>query len=205
MRHKKKELKMQSKKAKIKKVVKRVALALTGALCLCTGTIPAACIVNRITRETSNTVVFSNAYENDLPRSTDFAVTYLSDFFMYLPITLRQNLNGNRVDWFHRPTKEQVLEKLADDNYQNVIFIGHRESDYFRAKDDFVLADDIVKRGIKKKEGFVLQHTCGRGIASMLRGALLSDPNKGYSFNGDITSFENYSKAVKELFSPSDY
>jgi hypothetical protein len=156
-------------------------------------------LINKRMNKESNTVVFSNSQIQKAPEWTFPITNGISNFVMYLPLTLRQNLNSNKVDWYNLPTKEDIYTLLKKERYSNVVFIGHGSKNHFYAKNGYVYAEVVRKKGIKKKDGFLIQHTCGGGIGLDLREALLKNPRKGYSVPGKNGPLENYLVALENL------
>ena len=107
---------------KFKKWGKRGLLGVGVSLGLYTSTIPIACTIIGCVSPKQKTVVFSAAGRDHygIPENL---VTKFIDFWMYSPVTLRQNLDGNKTDWYSNPTKEIVLENLSNPDYQNVVFM----------------------------------------------------------------------------------
>ncbi|MFH1637043.1 MAG: hypothetical protein ABIB71_01305 [Candidatus Woesearchaeota archaeon] len=155
---------------------------------------------NRSIDSEKKTAVFTSGHD-EISNKSSPAIAKLIDFFMYPPVTLRQNLRGYHVDWYSDAPCDTIMEKLSNPEYDNVVFIGHGNSSQYAASDGSISSWDIVISNIPKKEGEFLQHTCGGGGNEIsLRDALLEDTEKGYSYDQPISAFENYSKAVIELF-----
>jgi len=150
--------------------------------------------INELMPKDGQTIVFTSGNDEVIP--LPYAVTArIIDFFMYAPITLRQNLHGNKVKWVSNATKREVLDGLSDPKYQNVAFIGHGTSFSFWAADGPVYPEDVLD--LPKKSGELIQHTCGSGSPE-LRDALLIDPQKGYWFDEPISVGKNYATAWKQ-------
>lgn len=166
--------------------------------------IPVTQIINYKITPKQKTVVFtSGAFTGGkiFHPTLTYGFSKIIDFFFYSPITLRQNLEGNQVYWCSNATKEEVLENLSDEEYQNVVFIGHGDRRGYVATDKSVTVSDLQRKHIPKKEGMLIQHTCGGGdFPISLREILLKDPKKGYSFDKPITPFKNYGTALVKLF-----
>ena len=118
---------------------------------------------------------------------------------MYTPITLRQNMDGNSVTWVSNGSRAEVLDYLENPDYQNVVFIGHGTGNSFLASDGSVTPNDITSLQIPKRDGELIQHTCGGG-GQGLRTALLRNPNNGYGFDSPVRLGTNYSTAWERLF-----
>lgn len=161
--------------------------------------------LNQDIKDSATTVVFSSGYDpTHLPKPI---IAGAIDFFMYAPITLRQNLMGNKVDWYSNATKNEMLEILVNPQYDNVVFIGHGASDNYATPDgDLTSSDIMVRRFLLKEEnltkkGEIIQYTCGGGGGISLRRVLSANlkGDKGYGFEKNISIFENWGKAWKEL------
>ena len=151
--------------------------------------------INEFMPKDGQTIVFTSGNDDLIP--LPYTVTArIIDFFMYAPITLRQNLHGNKVKWVSNATKKEELEGLSDPKYQNVAFIGHGTSFSFWAADGPVYPEDVLD--LPKKSGELIQHTCGSGSPE-LRDALLIDPQKGYWFDEPISAGKNYLTAWKQV------
>lgn len=197
---------MGTKTKPLKKWLKRTALTAGSVVALYSSTIPLTYLINRNTLLKSNTAVFSyGAIGGGIPRLADTLSAMLTDYFMYPPITLRQNLAGNRVDWYNSPTGDTFLEKVVDEQYSNVILIGHGTHECFNGTDKEIVAWEIDQRmselGIPKKDGMLIQLTCGGGKGLSVREALLKDPSKGYSLEGTVNALDIYFRAWRDLFS----
>jgi hypothetical protein len=149
-------------------------------------------------------VAFTSSYPWYSLRSSKLGSCALT-FFMYLPITLRQNLLGRHVEWHTHASKAVVYDKLddVDENgrsvYQHVVFIGHGSDIHYVATDGAVMGCVIVERGIPKRDGEVIQHTCGGCGGMTIKDALQNDPSKGYILRSGVSRLDNYSRAMDEL------
>ena len=182
---------------KIWKWEKRTLMALAFALSINALSIPVTQYINSRELDGGKTAVFTSGYDDSfLPSGI---VSGLADFFMYSPITLRQNLEGNQVDWYSNSTKKQVLNVLQNPNYQNIVFIGHGGKSYYEATDGMVTVDDLFSIDLPERQGEFIQHTCGSGNGISLREALYPTGSKGYGFNKDVSILENYGRSLVEL------
>ena len=189
------------------KVGKKLLIVTAVGLSINAVSIPITYNINKnLTAPKSKTVVFTSGYQyvGDYilsPESflTSIVARYI-DFFMYTPTTLRQNLKNNQVDWYSNSTKVTVLEKLLDDQYKNIVFIGHGTNSSYVATDGMVKVSDIRGLDLKKRDGEFIQHTCGHGKGESLRDVLFNQPSQGYSFNRKISGLENYITALIKLF-----
>jgi len=153
----------------------------------------------------ANTIVLSSASESGKDTLPVSIGTAISDFFMYVPITLRQNISGNRVDWYSNPSRLESLLVLGREEYKNVILIGHGRETEYMTKTGGIYAEDLRAHNVVDKPGFLLQHTCGGGDGERLRDVMLKNPEKGYFFEGSVVDETvNYFYAVKELVCPSN-
>lgn len=136
-------------------------------------------------------------------------VSLLVDFFMYVPVTLRQNLRGSQVDWYGNATGDTVVEQITDDKYQSVVLIGHRggsTNGSYAATDRIVYTSEILKYKPKKKSGELVQHTCGvkKDRQKSLREIILKKPKKGFEFDYVVYPDTSYFVAWRELFRPTN-
>ena len=121
------------------------------------------------------------------------------DFFMYAPVTLRQNLRGNKVVWHSNSTREDVLDVLEDPQYQNLVFIGHGDNSTYETTNGTLNVDYLAGLHLPERRGEFIQHTCGSGEGRSLRDVLYPGGSTGYKFNRDVTAAENYGRALVEL------
>jgi len=154
-------------------------------------------LVNGLTSE-CNTIAFTSGFDNS--GAPKWLIAKLCDLFLYTPITAKRNAEGHKVKWVSSVTRDTFLDMLSDEQYQNIILIGHGNRNSYYASDGKVTAEDILDKGVKKKKGALYQHTCGGGDGLRLREVLLEDPSKGYTFNRSIYITENYIAAWKALF-----
>jgi len=145
-----------------------------------------------------DTVAFTSGF--DYSGAPKWLISILGEFFLYTPITAKHNAEGRRVKWVSNVKRDILLNMLSDEQYQNVILIGHGNSNSYHASDGNITAEDILDKGIKKKKGSLYQHTCGGGGGLKLRDVLLEDASKGYTFDRSIYITENYFAAWKSLF-----
>jgi len=145
-----------------------------------------------------DTIAFTSGFDHSgVPK---WLIAKLCDLFLYTPVTAKHNTEGHHVKWVSNVKRDTVLNMLSDEQYQNVILIGHGNNNSYYASDGNVTAEDILDKGIKKKKGALYQHTCGGGEGLKLRDVLLKDPSKGYTFDRSIYITENYLAAWKSLF-----
>ena len=175
-------------------------IILAGALVLSVNavSIPITSYINNNLDSEKQTVVFTSGYTSiNLPPKM---ISGLIDFFMYPPITIRQNLKGNKVVWLSNSTRKEVLDALQDPQYKNIIFIGHGSDSCYAATDGNVTVDTLVKLNLPRRHGEFIQHTCGGEVKNKsLREVLYPDGSEGYNFDRTIEIFENYGKSLVEL------
>jgi hypothetical protein len=145
-----------------------------------------------------DTIAFTSGF--DYSGAPKWLIAGLCDLFLYTPITVKCNAKGHKVKWVSNVKRNTILNMLADEQYQNVILIGHGNNNSYNASDGYVTAEDILDKRIKKKKGALYQHTCGGGDGLKLRDVLLEDASKGYTFDRSIYITENYLAAWKSLF-----
>ncbi len=157
-------------------------------------------IVKLINGSTSecDTIAFTSGFDNS--SAPKWLIAKLCDLFLYTPITAKRNAEGYKVQWVSNVSRDTFLHMLSDEQYQNIILIGHGNRNSYYARDGKVTAEDVLDKGVKKKKGALYQHTCGGGEGVGLREVLLEDPSKGYSFDRSIYLTENYLAAWKSLF-----
>jgi hypothetical protein len=145
-----------------------------------------------------DTIAFTSGF--DQRGAPKWLIAALCDLFLYTPVTAKYHAEGHSVKWVSNVKRETFLDMLSDEQYQNIILIGHGSNNSYYASDGRVTAEDILEKGIKKKKGALCQHTCGGGDGLKLRDVLLEDPSKGYTFDRSIYLTENYLAAWKSLF-----
>jgi len=157
-------------------------------------------IVKLINGSTSecDTIAFTSGFDNS--SAPKWLIAKLCDLFLYTPITAKRNAEGHKVRWVSNVTRDIFLDMLSDEQYQNIILIGHGNWNSYYASDGKVTAEDILDKGFKKKKGALYQHTCGGGDGLRLGEVLLEDPSKGYTFDRSIYLTENYLAAWKSFF-----
>lgn len=141
------------------------------------------------------TVVFANSE----PGSLEPLKTAAVDFFMYVPITMRQTLRGNQVVWKSGARVQDIIDNLKDPTYESAVFVGHGSGSTYQAADGtFYGYYHPLKERIPLHAGELIQQTCG-SEDHQLRQALLMDPTQGYQFSGRVTKLENYLHAWTHL------
>ncbi len=163
-------------------------------------TISGTFLVNILTVSETKTAVFASGWDRDKGWPTKLNA-YIIAFGSYCPITLRQNMRGFHTDWFLDPEAADILVRLGEPAYDNVVLIGHGSIESFTTKDGGISSCDIVCWNIAKKKGELIQHTCGVRFSCLpsLREVLLENPEKGYGFNYVVKTWENGSRAYLEL------
>ena len=119
---------------------------------------------------------------------------------MYTPITIQQTLDNNRVHWYSRPTKNQLLNILKSGRYQNIVLVGHGTKNSYTASDQIIRASDINPENISKLPGYLIQYTCGGTEDPGLGDILLTNPDKAYVAKKNLTARQNYLKAWRNVF-----
>ena len=181
---------------KLLRYTKRAVMVLTVPLLINTLSIPFTLYSNNHTKTIKKTAVFTSGYDRMFPGKL---ISKTLDFIMYTPITLKQNLKGNHVDWYSNSTKKQILDVLQNSAYQNIVFIGHGNNSTYCATDEELTAWDLEDKDLPFRKGEFIQHTCGGGYGKSLRKVLYPNGSEGYGFNRKITGAENYWKALVEL------
>jgi len=158
---------------KIKKGAKIASLVLGIAMGINMLGILGTYTTNNIIKSKEKTAVFTSGNDDQLFNFIPPEVkAKFIDFLMYTPVTLRQNLNGNHVDWYSHANKNLILSQLENPQNNNVVFIGHGSYGSYKAADGrlwFYDIDEKIKKGnIKAKNGELIQHTCGVNLKELL-------------------------------------
>ena len=87
--------------------------------------------INEFMPKDGQTIVFTSGNDDLIP--LPYTVTArIIDFFMYAPITLRQNLHGNKVKWVSNATKKgmtpEVCLKISSAKEGTIYSIEHRKA-----------------------------------------------------------------------------
>ncbi|MFH1053957.1 MAG: hypothetical protein V1740_06080 [Candidatus Woesearchaeota archaeon] len=173
-----------------KKWLRRTALAIAIPIAAYAVSIPAVYAANKALPYHQKTAVFTSGNDPFWPEPIAIGAV---DFFMYTPVTLRQIRDRNKVDWFSNYKKDDILDVIADPDYQNIVFIGNGQSDRFYASDRVVTAEDIYRIGISKKSGMLVQHTCGdTKYSPTLRDVLLEDSGNSFFYDHRINEIKNF-------------
>ena len=184
---------------RIRKILEVISVGIGGvviapALLISNGIVK---LINGSTSE-CDTIAFTSGF--DYSRAPKWLIARLCDLFLYTPITAKRNAEGYKVKWVSNVKRDTFLNMLSDEQYQNIILIGHGNRNSYYASDGKVTAEDILDKGVKKKKGALYQHTCGGGDGLRLREVLLEDPSNGYTFDRSIYITENYLAAWKSFF-----
>lgn len=184
----------------IYKISKGFLLTLAGALSVNTASIPITSYINNKMDSDKRTVVFTSGFDNG--SFFEGKITSgIIDFFMYSPVTLRQNLNGNKTMWKSNLTKKEVLKYLKDPQYQNIVFIGHGSHSSYETINNSLTINDLSKLNLSNRQGGeFIQYTCGAGDGKGLREGLYPNGSEGYSFDKKVSAYQIYAKALSELF-----
>lgn len=191
---------------RVKKLCKRLLLGTSLILCLNTASIPISYLINRNIRSEKNTIVFTSGKSNlkdygisEIPSSLMSGIT---NFFMYTPIILGQNLKGNKVYWCSNPSLEKFAEEICNPYYDNIIIIGHGSKDSFALFDGDIHACDLRSMPLPYRNGEFYQYTCGQGDNSeTLRDVLFSNCKRSKTFEGILDPFTSYVSAWKDVSS----
>lgn len=187
-----------------KRYTKIVLLPLALVFAINTASISVTAYQNSKINSDRKTVVFTsggyNLNSSLLSEVRDVMYGFYLNFLMYTPITMRQNLKGNKVEWQSNATRKQVLDALQNSNYQNIIFIGHGNKSTYVATDGYVSVDDLVTLNLPARQGEFIQHTCGEDIGKKsLKEIIYPNGSRGYDFDREIRTIESYAKALTEL------
>lgn len=92
---------------------------------------------------------------------------------------------GIRVDYKHNARSGDLREVLADENYQNIVVMGHGGRNQWCARDGTVYTEDLDEwmNGLPKKKGYFIQFTCGDEEGKPLGYSVVEDRSKilGYT------------------------
>jgi len=209
-----------SRMSKLRKIAKK---ALAGALITVTAplsfylsSIPMAALSNEHTGCDSKAAVFVTsasftAYEvldsivktpkwveKYAPTISKDATLLAFNSSLYPPLTYRQNLNGNHVEWYNNLKKEEMLEVLKDPRINTVIFIGHGGRSFFCTSNALLTSEDMTD---EMRKDAVIQHTCGYTSVKQLPSLKEAfKAQRGYSFEGTLDPITSYSSAWIRLF-----
>lgn len=179
---------------KVFRSIKKVCLTYFLANAIC---IPITYCINKFVPSKKRTAVLtSNKSYLGLPSSF---WTLPVDFFMYVPVTLRENLLLRNVEWTSCATKGDLERILQDESIQNIVLIGHGSNELFSFCDGYVTSYDIEQWNFKKKCGEFIQYSCGGIKGTDLKDVILKDPKKGFCFRRKVSSFEIYGVALYKL------
>lgn len=175
------------------------------ALALNAFTIPFTYLINRNVSYEKKTIVFTSG-KNDfqdykIPEIPSPVTASLIDFFMYTPITLRQNLKGNSVYWCSNPSLDEFVEKLQNPEFENVILIGHGRKNSYALKDNSADASYLKSISLPDRTGEFHQYTCGIGEedGETLKDVIFSECTKSKRFDGILDPFTSYASAWEEF------
>jgi hypothetical protein len=184
---------------RLRKILEAISVGI-GGLVIGPASFISNVIVKLINGSTSecDTLAFTSGFDNS--SAPKWLIAKLCDLFLYTPITAKRNAEGHKVKWVSNVTRDTFLDMLSDEQYQNIILIGHGNRNSYYASDGTVTAEDILDKAVKKKRGALYQHTCGGGDGLRLREVLLEDPSKGYTFDRSIYLTENYLAAWTSFF-----
>jgi len=97
---------------------------------------------------------------------------------------------GIRVDYKHNARSDDLRELLADEDYQNVVVMGHGGRDRWCARDGTVYTEDLEEwmNGLPRKKGYFIQFTCGDEEGRPLGDSVVEDRSKilGYTQSVDL-------------------
>ena len=186
---------------KLRKSARYCLLGLFGFTAINAVSIPAIYYFNKNKCQNKKTAVFTSGYDNTGILKNRKVVSKTIDFFMYTPITLKQTIEGNGVDWYSDASKEEFIEVILDEEHENIVVIGHGSKQHYSLTDDQIDNDLIRSLGIKKRYGEFLQYTCGRGEDSdTLEDVLYEDTKRSIKFSRVVYPNELYAVAWKDVF-----
>lgn len=177
-----------------KKVVKTLAFLFT----FNAASIPATYLINKSIIPEKNTIVFTSG-ENKLE---DYIIIHIPspvvleciDFFMYTPVTLRQNLKGNQVYWKSNPNLEGFVEELQNSEYENIFLIGHGSKDSFALSNGNADTLYLKKFWLPNRNGEFYQYTCGNEgePGESLKNVLFRECIRSKTFDGILDPITSY-------------
>lgn len=188
-------------KKRLVNTVKKGAKCLTLLVALNTVSVNIMSAVNLNLETEKKTAVFTcgrGRYDLNIPSSIS---SRFIDFFMYTPITLKQNLNGYHVDWYTNSDKKTLITALQDSSYENLVFIGHGSKSSYSLSDADIESLELKQLHIPKRRGEFLQYTCGNkdGDQDSLKDVLFDHNCYFVGFDTIIDPFTNYGSAWKDL------
>ncbi|MBI2451722.1 caspase family protein [Candidatus Pacearchaeota archaeon] len=90
-----------------------------------------------------------------------------------------------RVDYKHNARSEELKGLLANEDYQNIVVMGHGGKNQWCARDGTVHTEDVDEwmSGLPKKKGYFIQFTCGGEEGRPLGHSVVEDKSKilGYT------------------------
>ena len=177
-----------------KKTIKTLAMLLT----LNTAVIPVSYLINRNITPDKKTIVFTSG-KNDLsnygiPEIPSEIMVLSIDFFMYNPITIRQNLRGNQINWCSNPNLETFIEKLQNPEFENIVLIGHGGKNNYALLDGDADTDYLKKFWLPNRQGEFYQYTCGgdEEEKETLKDVLFNPCARSKTFGGILDPFTSY-------------
>jgi len=185
---------------KIKKFCRRVVYGTALILGLNTISIPVAWFINRNMSYKENTLVFSSGKailrDYGLPDIPSCVMTPIVDYFMYTPVTIRQNLKRKRVYWCSNPSLEKFADEIENPVYKNIILIGHGSKNSFLIYNGELFADYLACLPIPPRTGEFSQYTCGeRKSNETLKDVLFKDCIRHKEFDGKVDPIRIYFSA----------
>ena len=185
-----------SLKTKLQRIAVASALFLTANAL----SIPISSYANKTYGTTGRTAVLSNARFLGVPRG---ALVSFVDFFMYTPVTIRETLKGNSVEWHSGATVEDATDVFQDQHIDSVVLIGHGSQGGYECADGGIDADSISCY-VPKKSGDLVQYTCGSPKNYTLADLLLQDNTRVYRFNRWSCAVDGYALAWYRVFSKKE-
>lgn len=188
-------------KQKLFNGVAYVSLGLMGttfaSISLNTCAYSAAYVSNNVLDHDKKTIAVANGHNSNLSKEYGAFGSYVAYFFMYAPVTFKENLMGNKVDWHVNTSRKETLDTLLKKDYENLVLIGHGTKGAYMVKNGKVNSFDLFNLRIKGK---LFKYTCGSEDGISFADVILEDSENNFSYNERISVLTIYSDAWKKLF-----
>jgi len=153
--------------------------AIVGAVCalLVRGAYAVTEAVNSVQSSSMRTAVLISDYHYDEIRPL---LSPTIETSVYLPMTLYFNSDGSQVEYVRHATSSDLERICRDDNYKNVVLVGHGTYNTWWATDREVTQADIREWVTSRKEQW-MQLTCAGNKSDAPLGNEAADENYHYN------------------------